>query len=105
MKKVNNIKKTMNKYKDLIAHASKEISITELANIQANTPVKTGNLKKSIGTEVQGEGSNTTIVWGSDLIYAPKVEFENTSYLRQTLRDNHDEVVEILKKHLEKTDS
>ncbi|WP_195954411.1 HK97 gp10 family phage protein [Clostridium tertium] len=102
MKKRNNIKKTMNKYKDLIADASKEISITELANIQANTPVKTGNLKKSIGTEIQGEGSKTTIVWGSNLIYAPKVEFENTSYLRQTLRDNHEEVVEIIKKHLKK---
>ncbi|MBS5937758.1 HK97 gp10 family phage protein [Clostridium sp.] len=105
MKKVNNIKKVMNEYKDLIADASKEVSITELANIQSNTPVKTGNLKKSIGTEVRGEGSDTTIVWGSDLAYAPKVEFENTSYLRQTLRDNHDEIVEILKKHLEKIDS
>ena len=39
------------------------------------------------------------------LIYAPKVEFENTSYLRQTLRDNHDEIVEILKKHLEKIEN
>lgn len=105
MKKVNNIKKVMNEYKDLLADASKEISITELANIQANTPVKTGNLKKSIGTEVQGEGLNTTIIWGTDLVYAPKVEFENTSYLRQTLRDNNDEVVEIIKKHLEKIDS
>ena len=43
MKKVNNIKKVMNEYKDLIADASKEISITELSNIQSNTPVKTGN--------------------------------------------------------------
>lgn len=105
MKKVNNIKKVMNEYKDLIADASKEISITELSNIQSNTPVKTGNLKNSIATDVQGEGSETTIVWGSDLIYAPKVEFENTSYLRQTLRDNHDEIVEILKKHLEKIEN
>jgi hypothetical protein len=102
MKKRNNIKKTMNKYKDLIAEASREISITELANIQANTPVKTGDLKKSIGTEVQGEGSKTNIIWGSNLIYAPKVEFENTSYLRQTLRDNNEEVVEIIRRHLSK---
>lgn len=100
MKKINNINKIMNEYKELIADASKEISITELANIQSNTPVKTGDLKKSIGTEVQGECLETTIVWGSNLIYAPKVEFENTSYLRQTLRDNQNEIVDILKKHL-----
>lgn len=100
MKKVNNLKKVMDKYKDAVKEASEEISITELANIQANTPVKTGDLKKSIGTAIEGDGSKTEIVWGTDLIYAPKVEFENTSYLRDTLRENQDQVVEILKKHL-----
>ncbi len=101
MKKVNNLKKVMDKYKDVVKEASEEISITELANIKSNTPVgETGNLKKSIGTAIEGDGSETEIVWGSDLIYAPKVEFENTSYLRDTLRENHDQVVEILKNHL-----
>ncbi|WP_346913757.1 HK97 gp10 family phage protein [Clostridium sp.] len=102
MKKVNNLKKVMNKYKDVVQEASEEISITELANIQSNTPVKSGDLKKSIGTSIEGDGYKTEIVWGSDLIYAPKVEFENTSYLRDTLRENHEQVVEILKKHLAK---
>lgn len=100
MKKVNNLKKVMDKYKDVVKEASEEISITELANIQANTPVLSGDLKKSIGTAIEGDGSKTEIVWGSDLIYASKVEFENTSYLRDTLRENQDQVVEILKKHL-----
>lgn len=102
MRKTNNLKKVMDRYKDVIKEASEEISITELVNIQANTPVKTGDLKKSIGTSIEGDGSKTEIVWGSDLIYATKVEFENTSYLRDTLRENHDQVVEILKKHLKK---
>lgn len=102
MKKINNIKSFMNEYKELIAEASNEISITELANIQLNTPVKTGNLRRSISTEIEGEGSETKIVWGSNLIYAPKVEFENTSYLRKTLRDNQYEIVNILRKHLKK---
>ena len=102
MKKVNNTKKIMDKYKDLVSNAAKEISITELANIQEATPVKTGNLKRSIGTEIKGEGSETEIIFGTDLVYGAKVEFENKSYLRQTLKDNHDEVVSIIKKHLEK---
>lgn len=100
MKKINNIKKVLKEYKDLVADASNEISITELANIQSNTPVKTGNLKKSIATKVEGEGKKTEVIWGSDLIYASKVEFENTSYLRDTLRENQDQIIEILKKHL-----
>lgn len=100
MKKVNNLKKVMDKYKDAVKEASEEISITELANIKSNTPVLSGDLKKSIGTSVEGDGSKTEIIWGTDLIYASKVEFENTSYLRDTLRENQNQIVEILKKHL-----
>ncbi len=105
MKKVNNLKKVMDKYKDAVKEASEEISITELANIQSNTPVKTGDLKKSIGTAIEGDGSKTEIIWGSNLIYAPKVEFENTSYLGDTLRENHEQVVEIIKKHLKEIEN
>lgn len=80
--------------------ASQEIGVTELANMQSVTPVKTGTLKRSLTFVKAKEGEIYSITFGSSLIYAPKVEFENKSYLRATLRSGQSEMMEILKKHL-----
>lgn len=102
IRKINNIPKVIVTLEQALEAASREIGVTETANIQMNTPVKTGNLRRSINFVKAKDGNIYEIKFGSDLIYAPKVEFENKSYLRYTLRNNEDEIKQILLKYLKK---
>lgn len=81
-------------------NAAQEIGVTELANMQSITPVKTSTLKRSLTFVKAKKGQGYSIKWGSSIVYAAKVEFENKSYLRTTLRGGQSEMIEILKRHL-----
>lgn len=85
---------------EVLEDASQEIGVTELANMQSVTPVKTGTLKRSLTFVKAKEDKIYSITWGSSIVYAPKVEFENKSYLRSTLRSGTKEMEDILRKHL-----
>lgn len=100
MKYTNNIKKITQEIINAVDNAGEEIGITELANMQSNTPVKTGALKRSLSFKRYKESKGVKIEWGSNLIYSAKVEYENKSYLRATLRAGQEEMIDILKKHL-----
>lgn len=102
MKKINNIRKIMQRLENTLDDATSEIGVTITACIQNNTPVKTGNLKRSIAFAKAKEGKTYNIRFGSDLFYATKVEFENKSYLRYTLRNEEGQIKEILLKNLKK---
>lgn len=65
-----------------------------------NTPVKTGNLQRSINYKVNDEDLSVTI--GTPVEYAPYVEFGTTKrgakpYLRPALYENKQEIKKILK--------
>lgn len=97
-----NIPKIQKSIMEALENASQEIGVTELANMQSVTPVKTGTLKRSLTFVKAKEGEIYSIIWGApeSVPYAAKVEFENKSYLRATLRSGVREMEDILKKHL-----
>lgn len=104
----NNFEKFKNKLLKGIDNAGKEIFITELAEIQANTPVGTkekgskapGTLKRSITGKSQKINGVVKIAWGSKVVYARKVEFKDKSYIRSTLKRDIPRIASILNKHI-----
>lgn len=95
-----NIPRIKNSILEALEDASQEIGVTELANMQSTVPVKTGTLKRSLTFNKAKSDKTYFITWGSNIVYSAKVEFENKSYLRTTLRSGASEMEEILKKHL-----
>lgn len=99
---VDNSKEKLSNIEKTLLNALNEIGITEVASIQANTPVKTGNLRRSINyLEPVSDNHILKISLGSSMIiYATKVEFENKSYLRATLKADVKEIEGIMIKRL-----
>lgn len=95
-----NIPRIKSSILEALEDASQEIGVTELANMQSGTPVKTGTLKRSLTFRKAKNDKAYSITWGSNVVYATKVEFENKSYLRSTLRSGTKEMEDILRKHL-----
>lgn len=114
MSSVNNLPKIISNVKSKLKDAAKEIEITEVANIQANTPVDTGTLKKSIAGDIKNNKDNLIVTLGVDGSfvnpynktrveeYAVKVEYENKSYIRDTLKGEEVNIKSIVNKHLSK---
>lgn len=98
----NKIPEVIKQLKNASVQASKEIETTVKADIISVTPVRTGALARSITSFRKPEGSNIRICWGSNLVYAAKVEFENKSYLRGTLQKDKLKILNILIKHFGK---
>lgn len=96
----NNFEEYIKKLVEATTAAAKEIEITELAEMQSNTPVKTGALKRSETSKTTFNIEGITITWGSPLVYARKVEFEDKSYIRSTLKREVSNINKILNKHL-----
>lgn len=96
-----NSKEKLDSIEQALMRAMSEILVTEVASIKANTPVKTGNLRRSItSTEPELENNIVSGKVGTMVIYAAKVEFENKSYLRATLKNDTKEIQNVLTKHL-----
>lgn len=100
-KLTNNSKSTIETIKKAIMSGLSEVGVTETASIKSCTPVKTGNLKRSIEyTKPVLKDNKVEIKIGTDVTYAAKVEFENKSYLRATLKADTKEIQNVLIKHL-----
>ena len=96
-----NSKEILTSIEQALLEALNEIGITEVASIQSNTPVKTGNLRRSINYLKPTKDKHILKVsMGSNVIYAAKVEFENKSYLRATLKADAKEIEGIIIKCL-----
>lgn len=65
-------------------------------DVKKNTPVDTGELRKSIKAIVKDK----KITIGSDLPYAAKVEFEDRSYIRKTFDEKKDNIETEMGKYL-----
>lgn len=98
----NKIKENKELFLQAIKDSSRECKITGIADIQNVTPVKTGTLKRSIAGEDTVTEEHTNLKFGSPLIYAKKVEFENKSYIRITLTRDVPKFEKIFIKHLRK---
>ncbi|MBM7836439.1 HK97 gp10 family phage protein [Clostridium sardiniense] len=98
----NRLPEIIKQLQDASIQASREIEVTVKADIISVTPVKTGTLARSITSFRKPEGSNIRISWGSNLVYAAKVEFENKSYLRVSLERDKMKILNILIKHFRK---
>lgn len=96
----NNFEEYIKKLIRATAAAAEEIKITELAEMQSNTPVKTGALKRSETAITKVDANNVKITWGSPLVYAKKVEFKDKSYIRSTIKREVGNINRILNKHL-----
>ncbi len=66
----------------------KKIGDELVEDVKKNTPVDTGELRKSIKCNIKDK----KITIGSELPYATKVEFEDKSFLRKTLTDKKDNI-------------
>lgn len=97
-----NIPRIKNSILEVLEDASQEIGVTERANMQSVAPVKTGLLRRKITFVKTKSDKVYTITWGvpESVPYAAKVEFQNKSYLRSTLRSGTKEMEDILRKHL-----
>ncbi|HFD0308729.1 HK97 gp10 family phage protein [Clostridium perfringens] len=82
----NNFEYFKKKLLNNIQKAGQEAFVTELAEIQSNTPVETGNLKRSLTGNSKLNNSILKVSWGTKVIYARKVEFKDKSYIRSTLK-------------------
>lgn len=97
-----NSKEKLDSIEQALLEALNEVGITEVASIQSNTPVKTGNLRRSINYLKPTKDKHILKVsMGSNVVYAAKVEFENKSYLRATLKADTKEIEGIIIKRLE----
>lgn len=100
-KLTDNSKQKLDNIEQALMNAMSEILVTEVASVKSNTPVKTGNLRRSI-TSTKPELENNIVYGkvGTMVIYAAKVEFENKSYLRATLKADTKEIEGIIIKCL-----
>lgn len=100
----NNFDEKLNKINSALINAAKEIGITEVASIQANTPVLKGNLKRSFTYEVENkQKGNVKIDIGSSIEYAPIVEFKPSKvqgFMRNTLNRDKRSIENIFNDHL-----
>lgn len=96
-----NSKEKLTSIEQALLEALNEVGITEVASIQSNTPVKTGALRRSINyLRPVADNHIVKLSIGSNVVYAAKVEFENKSYLRATLKNDSKEIEATLIKHL-----
>lgn len=101
---INNIDQIKRQFLEVCENAMNEIGITGTAELQSNSPVLKGFLRRSLTFKKANTSSKYIITFGSSLDYAPYTEFRNKSkgWMRGTMRGVSSEAQEILKKHLRK---
>lgn len=104
----NNTLKIMNIIKEALIEGGNEVGVIETANIQSNTPVDSGTLRRSIAYKVTNNNDTITITIGADgkLVnnkngsrvedYAIKVEYKDKSYIRDTLNSDVSNIENII---------
>ena len=95
-----------------INDALEELAVMEVGDIQVNTPVDSGTLRRSISSEVKKENDSVELIVGVDgsfvnnkngskvRDYAMKVEYEDKSYIRDTLKADKQQIIDVIARHL-----
>lgn len=101
---INNIDEIKRQFLEACENGMNEIGITGTAELQSNSPVLKGFLRRSLTFKKANKSSKYNVTFGSSLDYAPYTEFRNKSkgWMRGTMRGFGSEAMEILKKHLRK---
>lgn len=101
---INNVDKIKRQFLETCENAMNEIGITGTAELQSNSPVLKGFLRRSLTFKKANTSSKYSIIFGSSIDYAPYTEFRGKSkgWMRGSMRGFSSEAQEILKKHLRK---
>lgn len=101
---ISNIDKIKKQISEVVEDATNEIGINGTAELQSNSPVRYGFLRRSITFKKANSESKYKITFGSAMEYAPYTEFRGKSkgWMKGTMRGLSSEAIEILKKHLRK---
>lgn len=104
MKIINNCSQTANEIEKAIERALKEIGIGGTSNLQANTPVQTGNLRRSLTFKEAKRDKCYSILFGSSLDYAPyttlRPNISTHGWFQNTIRDYSNDAIDIISRHL-----
>lgn len=108
----NNIEQTKRKLMNALEDALDELAVMEVGDIQVNTPVDSGTLRRSISSEVVKKNDGGELILGVDGSftnnkngskvedYAMKVEFSDKSYIRDTLKADKEQIIDTIERHL-----
>ena len=82
----------------------REIAVFVGAEAKLRTPVKTGHLRRSISHEIQSDENTSKAYIGTNVEYAPYVEFGVASknipaqpYLRPAIEENRDKIRDMIR--------
>lgn len=103
VKKVNNINKIIKNLQKGVENSLEQIGVTGVANIQSNTPVKDGHLKRSMTFKKAIKGKKYKVTFGSALDYSIIVEFKPSrvqGFFRKTLVGFKGEAKEIIERNI-----
>lgn len=101
---INNIDEIKRQFLETCENAMNEIGITGTAELQSNSPVLKGFLRRSLTFKKANTSSKYGITFGSPLEYAPYTEFRGKSkgWMRGTMNGLPSRAIKILEKHLRK---
>ncbi len=103
VRKVNNIKTVIKNLQKGVENSLEQVGVSGVANIQSNTPVDTGALKRSITFKKAIKGKKYKVTFGSALNYSIIVEFKPSriqGFFRNTLAEFKDEAKEIIERNI-----
>ena len=90
VRKVNNIKTIIKNLQKGVENSLEQVGVAGVANIQSNTPVDSGALKRSMTFKKATQGKKYKVVFGSALDYSIIVEFKPSKvqgFFRNSLSD------------------
>lgn len=100
----NNTELIKKQFLQAVEDAINETSVTGVAELQSNSPVLSGTLRRSITSKNDINGNKYKITFGSAIDYSIYTEFRNKSkgWMRRTMNGLSSEAKSILEKHLRK---
>ena len=107
-KAISGLKKGIENYIDKAGNATMKAALKAEAFVKRKTPVRTGNLRSSINTQLSKKKTDQAeAIVGTNVSYAPHVEFgtkkmKAKAMFRKTIDENGKDISDTFKKHLKK---